>query len=117
MILLHPRKGRLMTMGNTLSQAVAVAALTDLLVSGLIIIEEGKVKVKKLKFTGKVVNDAMIRRIYHADKPHTFKYWSGKFFFKGNLFLKEALKDLVQRNILYAREHRFLIIPVKRYLL
>ncbi len=43
-ILLHPYRGLLMTMGNTLSQAVAVATLTDLLLSGLIVLDEGKVK-------------------------------------------------------------------------
>ncbi len=116
-ILLHPRRGRLMTLGNTLSQAVAVAALTDLLLSGLIVLDEGKVKVKSLKFSGRKVQDYMIRRIYDSGRLRTFKQWTGKFFFKGDRFLKETLSDLVHRNVLYVREHYFLFFRYRRYFL
>ncbi len=116
-LLLHPRRGRLMSMGNTLSQAVAVAALTDLLLSGLIVLEEGKVKVKSLKFSGRKVPDYMIRKIHSSGRLRTFKQWSGRFFFKGDRFLRETLGDLVHRNVLYVRDHHFLFFPYRRYFL
>ncbi len=109
-LLLHPEKGRPMAQGNSLAQAVAVAGLTGLLLKGKISLEEGRVTVKKVALTGNAVEDAMLRKISSREKPRRFRYWTGKFFFRGDRFLKETFKELVQKNVLYERERTFLNI-------
>jgi hypothetical protein len=107
-----------MAQGNTLAQAVSVAALTGLLLEGVISLADGKVSVKKPVYTGNAVNDAVIRKILSKEKQRKFRYWTGKFFFRGDRFLKETFKELVQKNVLYERERTFLnIFTYKTYFL
>jgi len=117
-LILQPEKGRLMAQGNALAQSVAVAALTGLLLKGKISLEKGKVFVRKPAFNGDVTEDTIIRKISSRRKPGKFRYWTGKLFFRGDRLLKETLKGLVQKNILYEREHRVLnIFPYRTYFL
>jgi len=115
-LLLHPEKGRLMAQGNTLAQAVAIAALTGLLQEEILVVGEGRVRAKGMRLTGNKVYDVILRKIHYADKPRSFRYWTRKFYFSGGRFLKDTLYQLVQKNILYERERSFLnVFSYKTY--
>ncbi len=117
-LLLHPQKGRLMTQGNALGQVLAVAALTDLWLAGILTLVEGKVHLKSLRYAGEPLRDFMIRRIQRAGRLYGFRRWAGRFAMKGDLLLRMSLQRLKWQGVIYEREQLFLnLFPCRRYYL
>lgn len=115
-MIIHPEKGRFLCSGNVLAAALSGAVLLELGVLEKVKVEGKYVKLNSFTLSGDPVQDKMLQMIYNSKKTRKIKYWMSRFGFKSRFVLKDRLKRLTFKNVLYQKDFRFInIFPYKRY--
>lgn len=113
LVAIDDETGRIASKSGALGYGLAGAVLTELLLDGRAVVDDGRVKVTDGPPMQDSVLDGALARIRES-KPHDAKYWVRKL--SGDHLQDGVLERLIREGVLRREEHRILwVIPADRF--